>query len=63
MKKAIWERNGHTLKNLEEGGKRQVMRGGRDGKTPSINAAKRESRRLQMELDKGLGRGSVRLAR
>ena len=28
-----------------------------------INQAKRESRRLQMESDKGLGHGSLRVAR
>ena len=55
MKPAQYERNGHTIKTLSLEGKRNPF--------SSINAAKRESRKLQMELDRGLGRGSVIVAK
>jgi len=48
-----WE--GHTTK------KSKVHLGGRGGKKPSINAAKRESRQLQMVAQKALGRGVLKL--
>jgi len=53
MKPMLYERNYHTIKDMETG-KRKPFK--------SVNAAKKESRKLQMELDEGLGLGSVRLA-
>lgn len=53
MKKAKWERNGHTIKDLATG-KREPF--------ASVCKAKRRSRQLQMVSDKALGRGTMRLA-
>lgn len=55
MSEVKFERRGEKgtiIKNLETG---------ESTKYDSANKAKRESRRLQMEADKALGRGSVRV--
>lgn len=51
--KAQFERQNQTIKNLETG-----------IRTPydSINAAKRQSHKIQMEKDRALGFGTVRVA-
>ena len=51
MNKVAYERNGKVLTNLANGERPPFK---------SVNAAKRASRKLQMELDGALGRGSVR---
>lgn len=51
MREARYARKGHEIITLETGNAQGY---------PSINEAKRESRRLQMELDHKLGLGSVR---
>ncbi len=53
MKETKFERNNHTIKDLETG-KREVFK--------SANKAKWWSRKKQMELDGGLGLGSVQIA-
>lgn len=53
MKEVKFERTGHTVRDNETG-QREVFK--------SINKAKQWSRSKQMELDKALGRGSVRVA-
>ena len=53
MKEAKFERNRHTIRNLETGECVQHK---------SVNKAKKWSHKKQMELDKKLGLGSVRLA-
>lgn len=54
MKKAKFERKDHTMRELPAG-ERKVFN--------SINAAKRESRKIQMNADGGLGRGTVRVVK
>lgn len=67
MKPTKYIRKGHCIVDCEkvlnneqgvvfDGSSREMLKKGGEG----INCAKRESRRLQMELDGGLGRGSVR---
>ena len=52
MKPALYERNYHTLKDLETGERKALK---------SANAAKRASRKIQIEADGALGLGSVRV--
>lgn len=52
MKDTIYTRKGKSIKNLETG----KIEGFK-----SISQAKRKSRKLQLDLDKGLGRGSVKV--
>ena len=53
MKDAKFERHHHTIKDLETGDRKPY---------PTVNQAKRVSRKIQLEMDGGLGRGAVRLA-
>ena len=53
MKEAKYTRNNNLIIELGPNG-------GKTNNFKSINAAKRESRTLQMNLDGALGRGSVR---
>ena len=52
MKEAKYVRCGRVIRNMAEG---------KDTAFDSITLAKRESRRLQMQEDGALGRGSVRV--
>ena len=52
MKKVKYERKNDTIHNLETGKKTMHK---------SINLAKKESRKLQMDEDKALGRGCLRV--
>ena len=52
MKEMKFERNHHTIKDMATGKRKPY---------PSVNAAKRESFKQQMDLDNALGRGSVRV--
>ena len=56
MKEPIYFRKGHIIKDAS----RTVVF---EGKQKSINAAKRESRRLQLKEDGALGRGSLKVYR
>lgn len=51
MKKAKWYRKGGTIKTI---GGRVVFNG-------TVNASKRESKRLQLVTDEAIGRGSLRV--
>ena len=58
-------RKGHIIRN-EEGevifdGSQKFAAGNYKREGDGINQAKRESRRLQMESDNGLGRGSMKV--
>jgi len=62
-----YERNDCTITTFttdDEGRvtkKSKLHLGGRDGRTPTANAAKRASRQLQMAAQGALGRGVLRL--
>lgn len=63
MKDAEYTRKGHIIRNAKgevvfDGKSRLAQNQKGDG----INLAKRESRRLQMESDRALGLGTLRLA-
>jgi hypothetical protein len=51
MKKASWSRKGKTVINLVTGVVEEFK---------TINQAKKRSHQIQMEVDNGLGRGTVR---
>jgi hypothetical protein len=59
MDKQKYVRKGHVIKDMEG---KAVFHGQTPDrkKQPSINAAKKESRRLQLTEGSGLGRGLVR---
>lgn len=59
MKEAQYIRKDHVIRNI---GGDTVFEGKTSG-ARSINAAKRESRRLQLEADGKLGLGTLRVAR
>lgn len=52
MKTMTHERNRHTIKDVSTGDRKPYK---------SINAAKKESRNIQMKADRALGRGSVKV--
>lgn len=62
----MFTRKDHIIRNAEGevvfDGSQKFAPGNVWREGTGINQAKRESRRLQMESDKGLGRGSVKVA-
>lgn len=63
---AMFTRKNHIIRD-EKGkvvfdGSQKFAPGNFQQEGEGINQAKRESRRLQMEADKGLGRGTVKVA-
>lgn len=57
MKEAQYTRKGHIIRNANG----DIVFKGETRGAVSINAAKRESRRLQLEADGKLGLGTVRV--
>ena len=60
MKETLYERKEHILFALREDGEDQVFLTPKG--RPLINQAKRASRKIQLEMDGGLGRGAVRVS-